>query len=403
MAECAAEVTWLVAMISLSRRSWSKLAARDAPFARSIIPSRANGTLLPLPGAARDTGTMHRISGLHGRTEITRASHMPRETGVWTMAPTGFDGQLAKPEGITVYKRERLRSQLFKCAAGLAQARRLGTPCCANLAFYRRTWPRRTYSKSCDLGLFDSDVIIPDEDQFHRPLFSIMQITPAAMAWHNWVAPRLPSRGRRVFIEVSSCYDERIQNIEPGIALFGMFQSRRYFENAADAIREGVSTVIRPSDWYVSMARQLTPGSGAIALNVRRGNHLRPVQRRFHELAERGYYERSLRHLRRLGLDGPVYVARDSLDSVLQEFSGIADLVPIAPLQGVAPLEVMLLLFRVDGLVAGNKTFSWWAGFIGDTTNHVVVAARPWFASSDFDSRDLLPRSWLTLDRAKED
>ena len=387
-------------MIALSRRSWSKLAIRYAAFARSIIPSRANGALLPLPGAARHTGTMHRISGLHSRTEITRTSYMPRETGVWTMAPIGFNGQLAKPEGITGFMRERLRSQLFKCAAGLAQARRLGTPCYANLTFYRRIWARRAYSKSCHLGLFDSDVIIPDEDQFRRPLISIMPITLAAMAWHNWVAPLLPSRGCKVFIEASSCYDERIQNIEPGIALFGMFQSRRYFENTADAIRERVSTVIRPSDWYVAMARQLTPGFGTIALNVRRGDYLRPVQYRFHGLAERGYYERSLRHLRRLGPDGPVDVASDSLDAVLQEFSGIAGLVSIAPLQGVAPLEVMLLLSRADGLVAGNKAFSWWAGYIGDRTDHVVVAARPWFTSSDFDSRDLLPRSWLTLDRA---
>ncbi len=80
-------------------------------------------------------------------------------------------------------------------------------------------------------------------------------------------------------------------------------------------------------------------------------------------------------------------------DAVLQEFSGIADLVPIAPLQGVASLEVLPLLSTADGLVAGSKTLSGWASFIGDRTDHVVVAARPWFTSSDFDSRDLLPRS----------
>ncbi|MGD0985633.1 MAG: alpha-1,2-fucosyltransferase [Acidimicrobiales bacterium] len=390
-------------MTALSRQSRNKLAARYGSFASSTIPSRANDTQHPPPRTARDTGTMHWISGLYSLTESSRASHTPRERGAYTMPTTGFDGHPVKPEGITVYMRERLGNQLFIYAAGLAQARRLGTPCYANLAFYRRTWPRRTYRKSCDLGFFDSGVVVPEEDQFHRPLFSIMPISRAAMIWHNRVAPLLPLRGRKIFMETSSCYDERIQNIEPGTTLFGMFQSWRYFENVADEIRERVSTVLRPSDWYVSMARQLTPGSGAIALNVRRGDYLRPAQQRFHGLAERGYYERSLRHLRRLGLDGPVYVASDSLDAVLQEFARIADLVPIAPPQGVAPLEVMLLLSRADGLVAGNSSFSWWAGFIGDRTDHVVVAPRPWFTSSDFDSRDLLPRSWLTLDRANED
>jgi hypothetical protein len=81
MAECAAEVTWLVAMVALSRWSWSRLAERYAPFASSIIPSRVNRVLLPLPRAARDTGTMYRISRLYSRTEGTRASHTPRDRG----------------------------------------------------------------------------------------------------------------------------------------------------------------------------------------------------------------------------------------------------------------------------------------------------------------------------------
>jgi hypothetical protein len=86
-------------------------------------------------------------------------------------------------------------------------------------------------------------------------------------------------------------------------------------------------------------------------------------------------------------------VMSDLLDAVIQEFSGIADLVPIAPLRGVAPLEVVPLFSTADGLVAGSKTSSGWASFNGDRTDHVVVAARPWFTSSDFDSRDLLRRS----------
>jgi hypothetical protein len=294
---------------------------------------------------------------------------------------------------------ERLGNQLFMYAAGLAQARRLGVPCYVNLAFYERKRPRRNFDKTWELGIFASDLIVPDGEQFHRRIFRAMPTVSAATMWHNKAAPVLPFGGPRVFMEASFRYDERIQHIVPGTTILGMFQSWRYFERIADEIRERVSTPSRPSDWFTAMARQLKPGYGAIALNVRRGDYVEPKQRRLLGLATRAYYERSLRHLRRLGLDGPVYVASDSLDAVLEEFAGMGDLVPLSPPGGTPPLEVMLLLARADGLVAANSSFSWWAGFLGNRPDHVVIAPRPWFARSDLDTRDLLPESWLTLDR----
>lgn len=298
---------------------------------------------------------------------------------------------------------ERLGNQLFMYAAGLAQARRLGVPCYVNLAFYRNRRPTRSFNKSWDLGIFDSDIIVPEGDEFHRRIFRALPTVKAATIWRNRIAPVLPFQGPPVFMESSFRYDERIEGIEPGTTIIGMFQAWQYFADIASEIRTRVSTLLRPSDWYTSMVRKLSPGSGAIALNVRRGDYMEPRQRGIQGLAKRGYYERSLRHLRRLGLDGPVFVASDSLEDVLVELKGIADFVPIAPPSEANPLEVMLLLARADGLVAANSSFSWWAGFLGDRPDHVVVAPRPWFTRSDFDTRDLLPRSWLTLDRDNED
>jgi hypothetical protein len=315
------------------------------------------------------------------------------------MASTPLGGRpLAKKDGVTMYMLDRLGNQLFVYAAGLAQARRLGVPCYVNLAFYRHRRPRRPYRKSYELGLFDSNVIIPEGEQYHRRLYRAMPTVAAAGIWHNQVAPRLSFAGSPVFMEGSYRYDARIQTIQPGTTILGTFQSWRYFVDSADEIRDRVSTILQPSAWYISMARQITPGSGAIALNVRRGDYREPKQLRHQGLTERGYYERSLRHLRRLGLDGPVFVASDSLEDVLVEFQGMRDLVPLSAPPGVHPIEVLILLSRVDGLVAGNSTFSWWAGFLGDRPDRVVVAPRPWFTANT-DTRDLLPPSWLTIDR----
>ena len=124
-----------------------------------------------------------------------------------------------------------------------------------------------------------------------------------------------------------------------------------------------------------------------------------PEQQKIQGLAKRAYYERSLAYLRRLGFDGPVYLATDSPSAVLQEFEGMGGFFLIDPPPGSHPFEVVLILSRVDGLVIANSSFSWWAGFIGERPGRVVIAPRPWFTNTNFDTRDLLPPDWVSVGR----
>jgi hypothetical protein len=200
-------------------------------------------------------------------------------------------------------------------------------------------------------------------------------------------------------MERSFAYDARLRHVQPGTTVLGIFQSWRYFADYGAEIRERVSRLTKPSDWYVEMCEKIQPGTGNIGIHVRRGDYTLPEQQKIQGLAARAYYERSIAHLRQLGLDGPVYLATDSPSAVCEEFKGLGEFLLIDPPQGSHPLEVVLLLSRVDGLVIANSSFSWWAGFIGERPDRVVIAPRPWFTQTDIDTRDLLPHDWLSIGR----
>jgi hypothetical protein len=181
--------------------------------------------------------------------------------------------------------------------------------------------------------------------------------------------------------------------------VLGFFQSWKYFDDYGTEIRARMSRLTKPSDWYLEMCEKIRPGAGNVGLHVRRGDYTLPEKEKFHGLATRDYYQRSLTHLRKLGLDGPVYLATDSPEAVRKEFEGMGEFLLIDPPPGCHPFEVVLILSRVDGLVIANSSFSWWAGFIGDRPGRVVIAPRPWFTSANIDSRDLLPPDWLGMGR----
>jgi hypothetical protein len=306
----------------------------------------------------------------------------------------------AREDAITVYLVERLGNQLFTYAAALAQARRLGVDCVANLGFYRHARPERVYDYAFSLDVFDHGLVIPDDPRLHLPVVLGLPGVPAARSWHNRIAPLGPGRlfGPPVFMERSFRHDPRIDDVALGTTLIGLFQSWKYFAAIGAELRARMTRLTNPSPWFTEMSQTIVPGRGQIALNVRRGDYV-THQQGIQGLATRRYYEVALGHLRRIGLDGPVFVASDSLDDVMQEMDGIAELIPIAPPPGVDPMEALVLLSRADGLVAANSTFSWWAGFIGADHGQVVIAPRPWVTQENVDTRDLLLPDWFTLER----
>src|SRR5664279_4056002 len=247
----------------------------------------------------------------------------------------------AAPDGVTVYLAERLGNQLFIYAAGLAQARRLSVDLLLNLGFVTSPRPRRRYEKINALTAFETGAVIPENEAFHRPPFLALPGVPAASTWHNSLASRLPAAITKapIFAERSFRYDSRIENVEPGVTLLGLFQSWRYFDAVSDELSERMTRLREPSPWYRQMAATIVPGSGAIALNVRRGDYLAADQQQIQGLASPDYYAHARDHLKRLGMDGPVYVASDSLRAVLDEFKGLGPLVPLAPPPGTDPLE----------------------------------------------------------------
>ena len=306
-------------------------------------------------------------------------------------------------DGLTVYPVERLGNQLFTYAAVFAQAHRLGVPCYVNKAFFEHVRPERAFAHRYELDVFDSGLVVPEGASYHLPVYLGFPAIPLARRWHNQFSPIMPGTSRRIFMERSFAYDSQLRDVQCGTTVLGFFQSWRYFSECGGEIRARVSRLAKPSEWYLEMCEKIRPGTGCIGLNVRRGDYLLPHIQKVHGVATRAFYERALAHLRRTGLDGPVYLASDSLDEVRREFSGMSEFRLIDPPSGVNPLEVLLLLSRVDGLVIANSSFSWWAAFIGERPEQVVIAPRPWFTQASFDTSDLLSSHWLTLDRSGYD
>lgn len=283
-------------------------------------------------------------------------------------------------ESITVELIGGLGNQLFQYATGLAQAERLGCPLDLDITYFEMS-DKRT------LAL----------ESFHH---SGRSLTFTQKPKGKLIA-RLQNRTGSTIREASYKYDPRVAVIGVGTRLEGYFQSWRYFSEIADPLRGQIRNLRSPSVWYQKMLAELSEEAW-VGVHIRRGDYTTAQYRDTFGPVSLQYIARGLDLVRRVCgpvktvvfTDDPVNVRRELLAAGM---GGLAENV-IEPPPDADPLESMLLLSRATHLVLSNSSFSWWAAFLGDAQDRLVVAPRPWFIGLDHDTRDLLLPHWLTLE-----
>jgi hypothetical protein len=48
-------------------------------------------------------------------------------------------------------------------------------------------------------------------------------------------------------------------------------------------------------------------------------------------------------------------------------------------------------------LVIANSSFSWWAAWLSENPEKIVIAPQKWFNEFDADTSDLIPERWIRI------
>lgn len=283
-----------------------------------------------------------------------------------------------------------LGNQLFEYAAGLAQARRLNCPLYIDISAFR-TYAARRF----ELGALGLPGTLVDLD-FPRSR------DDGSVGLRHRFSRRLPPLSRQrlartpVFRPTTADFDPGIDSVTPGTTLSGYFQSARYFSPVVDEmfshLRSALSRAIGDSRMFVP---------GFVSVHIRRGDYLDPRNMASLGLAGPGYFRAALRLLRR---DPTVptrhLVFTDSPNLIGDDFAPGRTEMFDAELKRDT-LSTLAAMSEGDAIVMSNSSFSWWAAWMMRRRDPDcwVIAPRPWHANRAEESSDLLPPTWVTVDR----
>jgi hypothetical protein len=303
---------------------------------------------------------------------------------------------------ITVSLIGGLGNQMFQYAAGKALAERHGVPLALDLSGFENYALR---SFLLDRLLVPEAIASPARaEPIQKP-----EVNFARAKWKARIDRLLAKAGLpkltpspHEYREPHFHYDPAFETLGPRTALFGYFQSERYFSSIAGSLRDWFSPREPLGSAALATLARIETSHLPVSVHVRRGDYLKPGTIEYHGILGEPYYRGALAHLEALtGQDTELFVFSD--DAAVAE--RVLNFVPQSRLVHVRgaperPWEDMVLMARCRHHIIANSSFSWWGAWLNRSSEKFVVAPRAWFASgqlSKSNTDDLYPAGWMLI------
>ena len=279
-----------------------------------------------------------------------------------------------------------LGNQMFQYAAGRALADRLGVPLKMDLSEFGTYLLRRFELDKFNIG---AGIATPEET-------ANFVINPSRFQRnYGRLAISLGFGFNKIaFKERKFGYDATFEGIQHPMYLNGYWQSEKYFKSAKDKLRGELSLVDKPGEASQKILEGILQ-CPAVSLHIRRGDYItNPSAALVHGVCSLDYYYSAIGHIT-AHVDNPHFFVFSDDPQWAKDNLKIS--YPVQFVEANGPdrgAEDIWLMKSCNHHIIANSSFSWWAAWLNDRQDKIVIAPRIWFLDKKINTKDLIPEQW---------
>ena len=202
--------------------------------------------------------------------------------------------------------------------------------------------------------------------------------------------------GDRLVVEPHFHYWPGLRDFTGPAYLHGYWQSERYFDDAADVIRQDFAFKLPFSPINSALAARIG-AANAVSLHVRRGDYvLDPKTNATHGLCSPEYYRAAVRYVADKTTSPEFFIFSDDIEWARTNVKMDYRCHYIDHNCGMESHNDMRLMSLCRHHIIANSSFSWWGAWLNPDPKKLVVAPSNWFANGK-TNEDMLPASWTVL------
>lgn len=148
----------------------------------------------------------------------------------------------------------------------------------------------------------------------------------------------------------------------------------------------------KPTDISNTFACQQILSTNAVCVHIRRGDY---VNNPIFDVCGDSYYFNAMKYMQEIMPDAVFYIFSDAVDEVENNMKFPCPVVYIKDHH--EDYEDLYLMKNCRHFIMSNSTYSWWAQFLGEAKDKVVIAPKKWCLTEDM-SVGIYMKEWILMD-----
>ena len=285
-----------------------------------------------------------------------------------------------------------LGNQMFQYAFGKQLAAQSGTNLKLDLNPLLDRKPRANFVfRNYDLSIFNLEVDIASEEDVSN-IIGENAFYRQILRLSNKI---LPLKYQKYYSEPYFHYNQEVVKLSGNVYTEGYWQSYKYFQDVEADLRKDFtfkSGILKQSENL--LARIVNAKS--VCLNVRRTDF---VSHSLHGTIGVSYYQNAISFLEsKIGHNFEIFIFSDDIEWCKSNlhFKQPVEFVSHEH-KGEKFGNYLSLMIACSHFVIPNSSFAWWAAFLNNNDNKIVIAPKKWFNGVRKNTKDLLPKDWIQI------
>lgn len=198
--------------------------------------------------------------------------------------------------------------------------------------------------------------------------------------------------------ERSYKFDKHFNDLPSDVYLDGYWQSEKYFESAKATIAHDFAFAPFTVKENLQLNNDIKTHN-SVCLNVRRGDFVsHPNSSNFHGFKGLDYINRAIQFIEGKVSNPHFYVFSDDIEWCRENIKirhpqTIVDHYHA----GKKFSDYLQLMVSCKHFIIPNSSFAWWAAWLNNNPNKIIIAPLMWFNDPTIDTSDIIPPTWIRL------
>jgi hypothetical protein len=180
------------------------------------------------------------------------------------------------------------------------------------------------------------------------------------------------------------------------VYLVGYWQVYNIAEAISEELRQEFSLRTPPTGKNLEAIAHIQDSEQPVSVHLRRGDYT--MQAEGNVALTPDYYLRAMTYMREHLARPRFYVFSDDIKFAREHFGQRVDTNYLDHNDAHTAHEDLRLMSTCRHHIIANSTFSWWAAWLNQNREKIVIAPRRWMVGNHSRYDDLLPPGWLKID-----